>query len=465
MRSRRIPNSAENPLNGHNTSLNICLVVLFSAAMAICSSSCQVAATQSSVPNRNEIALRRANESIERNRKGDVRIRVADARGNPAPGIRIRVNQVSHDFKFGCYLKLNDLASRKSATYQELFSKLFNYAVIGTYWDFIENQEGNPDWSWFDRESTLARKLGAEIQAAPVLWGTNESGTPKWLPKKEDRLIPILKDHVQSALNRNPERIDDWEIVNEPLSKKRDVFAERIGGDYVASAFAWAREAAPTKRLIINEYGVFGSDSSHNYNRDKYRQLLNSLIERNVPIDVIGIQAHANGEWYEPANVAEQLDRYAELGKPIQITEFSSQLLDYDDRKTPMQISGTYKSGVWDAEKQAAFYREFYTIAFGSPQVEAIVTWGLDDERAWLPGIGLVDKSDNPKPVYESLDSIINTEWRTSLEDVTDENGVVDLRGFFGRYHVQIIDPKWAQVGQFSIEKGKANNWVFRLKR
>ena len=35
-----------------------------------------------------------------------------------------------------------------------------------------------------------------------------------------------------------------------------------------------------------------------------------------------------------------------------------------------------------ESGKTAQFYREFYTICFGNPHVDGIVTWGLDDERA-----------------------------------------------------------------------------------
>jgi GH35 family endo-1,4-beta-xylanase len=412
---------------------------------------------------RNEAALSQARENIEKFRKGDVQIKVLDARGKRINNIQLNIKQVSHDFKFGCYLKIDDLAPEKLPEYEKHFAKLFNYAVVGTYWDFVENKRGSENWSWFEREVELSRKLGARIQAAPVLWGTNEAGTPAWLPRSKAELLPVLKHRVQSTLTRFQEAVDDWEIVNEPLAPKTDAFAQSAGRDYIESAFLWARESAPNKRLLLNEYGVFGSVKTHNHNREKYFDLLKELLGKEVPPDVIGIQAHANGEWYEPSNVAEQLNRYAAFGKPIQITEFSAQTFDYKNRRTPLKVLGNYRSGVWDGEMQAEFYREFYTVSFGNPQVEAIVTWGIDDERAWLPGIGLIDTNGNPKPNYEVLDRLINKEWRTNLQINSAPNNIAKFRGFYGNYVVEIVINGKTIKAEFELKKGDKNEWILNV--
>ena len=436
------------------------------------SASCRFAATakDDSAPqnainkSKNEAALLQAQANIEKFRKGDAQIKILGANAKTAKQIQLKIKQSSHDFKFGCYLKIDDLPPEKLPEYEKHFAALFNYAVVGTYWSFIENKRGIEDWSWFEREIALSQKLGARIAAAPILWGTNQAGTPRWLPRQKDELLPMLKKRVQELAAKHANTIEDWEIVNEPLAPKTDVFASRIGSDYLESAFSWAREAAPAERLMLNEYGVFGSVARHNRNRDRYFALLEELIEKDTAIDVIGIQAHANGEWYEPANVAEQLNRYAALGKPIQITEFSAQTLNYNDRQTPLKISGNYQSGIWDAEKQAQFYREFYTIAFGSPQVEAIVTWGLDDERAWLPGIGLIDEEGNPKPNYKALDQLINKEWRTNLQVNLTADKTAKIKGFFGSYEVEaVVNGKTVSMTKFELKKGDKNEWILNL--
>lgn len=427
--------------------------------------SCKVAATTGHAQiERNQTALRQALDGIEKHRKGPALIKVMDSNGKPVAGARLDIRQVSHAFKFGCYLKIDDLDQSKLPDYERRFKGLFNYAVIGAYWDNIENKRGIENWSWFDREAALGEKLGVTIAAAPILWGTSEFGTPRWLPANKAELMPILERRVKASIARDG-RVSDWEIVNEPMAPKGDLFARALGDEYISLAFEWAKDAAPGKRRLINEYGVFGMVKRHNYNRDRYFDLLEKLIAKDAPIDVIGIQAHANGEWYEPANVAEQLARYAGLGKPIQITEFSSQTHDFDDPKSPLEIAGPYRQAVWDSEKQAEFYREFYTIAFGNPQVEAIVTWGLDDERAWLPGIGVVDIFGQPKPAYDQLDHLINNEWKTSVTGVTNNKGIFELRGFYGNYEVTAATQAGvAAKSAFTLIRSNTDVWVVRSK-
>jgi GH35 family endo-1,4-beta-xylanase len=283
---------------------------------------------------------------------------------------------------------------------------------------------------------------------------------PDWLPADKDELMPVLERRVRSAVTRD-ESVTDWEVVNEPLSRKEDAFARSATRKYISSAFTWAKQAAPAKRLMINESGIFG-EGERGYNRERYFDLVKSLIDEGTPVDIIGLQAHAKGEWYEPVNVAEQLERYGQLGKPIQISEFSARTLTSDDGKGPIPITGTYRSGSWDAHKQAEFYREFYTVAFGSPAVEAIVTWGLDDERAWLPGIGLISRDGRPKPAYTALDHLINQEWKTRLDGRTDSDGRFRFRGFYGDYRIELAG-KQAGASTFTLEKGRDNEWTLKL--
>ena len=428
--------------------------LLFLCAFSACNST-----TAKNNQDKNKAALSQAQQNIEKFRKGDVRIKIVGANGKV---VKLNIKQISHRFKFGCYLKIDDLATEKLAAYEKHFAKLFNFAVVGTYWDFVENKRGVENWSWFEREIALGQKMNLKIEAAPILWGTNEAGTPDWLPRRKDELLPIVEKQIETVLAKS-ESIEDLEIVNEQFAPKSDFFARNLGSEYIENAFRQARQIAPSKRLLLNEYGVFGAVEKHNYNRDKYFNLLNELIKKDVPIDVIGIQAHAGGEWFEPANVADELERYAALGKPLQITEFSAQTLNYNDRKTPINILGNYQTGVWNAEKQAEFYREFYTIAFGNPQVEAIVTWGLDDERAWLPGIGLIDENNQPKANYEILNRLINIDWKTNLQINSAANTDAKFRGFYGIYEVEISVNGKLIKKVFELKKDGANEWIIKV--
>lgn len=434
--------------------LNVSLLLLFCANCAFSVRS----ESNPTVAEKSRIALLEAEQNIEKVRKGNALINLQNFKQKD---LSIKVRQISHDFKFGCYLKIDGLTSEQTALYEKYFKQLFNYAVIGTYWDVTENKRGEHFWTNFDKEVAMAKRNGWRIQTAPILWGTNQAGTPNWLPKNKPELQNSLNERIKSYFEKYSEIANDVELVNEPLSPEPDVFANGLNSSYVETAFNQAKKLSPKNRLMLNDYGVFGSISANNYNNDKYFALISQLNKKQTPIDIIGIQSHANREWYSPADVAEKLDRYAALGKPIQISEFSTQTKNYDDRKTYERILGNYRSGIWTDEKQAEFYREFYTIAFGNQNIEAIVQWGLDDIRAWLPGIGLINEQNQPKPNFVVLDELISRKWRTNLEIDVKNAKNAEFRGFFGVYEIEVFSQGKSLAKQtFELKKDVLNNFV-----
>ena len=52
--------------------------------------------------------MKRAEEGIEQNRKGNCRLLVTDKEGNPLKNTEVSVNQISHDFKFGAHIFMLD---------------------------------------------------------------------------------------------------------------------------------------------------------------------------------------------------------------------------------------------------------------------------------------------------------------------------------------------------------------------
>jgi GH35 family endo-1,4-beta-xylanase len=421
-----------------------------------------VSGGNSEIEAKNKAAIEQADRNIEEFRKANAVIKLS---GFKQKNVQIKIRQLTHSFKFGCYLKLDDLPPSQHALYEKYFNRLFNYAVIGTYWDVTENKRGEHFWTNFENEVAMAKRNNWQIQAAPILWGTNQAGTPNWLPNGREELREVLNQRVKRFFENYQNIVTDVEIVNEPLAPTNDLFAKRTDKFYLDAAFGQAKKAAPNSRLILNEYGVFGSVAANNYNYDKYYNLVNELKDRNVPFEIVGIQAHANREWYSPADVWEKLNRYAELGKPIQISEFSAQTRNYEDRTSREKIIGNYRSGVWNDELQAEFYREFYTLAFGHPQVEAIVQWGLDDVRAWLPGIGLIDKNGSPKPNFQVLDDLINRQWRTNLQINVNTAKNTEFRGFLGVYEIQVVaDNKVLRRETVELKKDTKNEFTLSEK-
>ena len=71
---------------------------------------------------------------IERYRKGDCRVKVADG-----PGVTVKVIQKSHDFKFGANIFLLDEfeTPEENRKYRDFFADYFNLATVPFYWNTL----------------------------------------------------------------------------------------------------------------------------------------------------------------------------------------------------------------------------------------------------------------------------------------------------------------------------------------
>jgi hypothetical protein len=150
-------------------------------------------------------------------------------------------------------------------------------------------------------------------------------------------------------------------------------------------------------------------------------------------------------------------DMYKEFNLPIHITEFMPQ-------SGGKAITG-WREGTWTEETQAEFAEQFYTLAFGYPSVVSINWWGLSDRNIWLPGGGLIDEEYNPKPVYNRLMKLIKEDWMTkNLILASDKKGLVNFRGFYGKYQVKITKPDGSiQVMDVHLKEKGENKWEVRL--
>jgi hypothetical protein len=88
----------------------------------------------------------RAKDNIEKYRKGNCKLCFKDKEGNPLVGKTVKINQTSHDFKYGANIFMLDEFENKeyNIKYREEFKKHFNLATVPFYWDGLEPEEGKP---------------------------------------------------------------------------------------------------------------------------------------------------------------------------------------------------------------------------------------------------------------------------------------------------------------------------------
>jgi len=393
---------------------------------------------------REQRTLAATRDAIARHRQGPVIIRVTTPEGRPAAGVKIDVKLTRHAFLFGCnffeFKRHDDPA--KNEQYEKHFEELFNYATLPFYWRGYEWRRGQPDYAKTEAEIAWLAARGIRMKGHPILWG-HEAGEPPWAggqPSPDQQ-----RARVADLLTRF-RQIEFWEVVNEP---------SHIPQPKIDAPYRWAREANGAARLIVNDYHVLTNG------RPEFFRLIARAQENDVPIDAIGMQAHEPRDARLPlARVKRVLDKYAELGLPIHITEFTPTT---DGRPVTDHAADVARGAVWNEATQAEYAEQFYRVCFAHPSVAAITWWDLHEGEAWLAGGGLLRKDFSQKPAYNRLKNLIHQEWTTHTTVTTDETGIARFRGFFGEYQVTVQDERGTASATRSCAQDGENVWHIRL--
>jgi endo-1,4-beta-xylanase len=413
--------------------------------------------------------LERAAANVKRLRMGDVHVTLRRPDGTPLAGVPVQVRQRRHEFLFGCiaFDLVWDRQPPRPERWKERFGELFNLAVFPFYWPTYEPRQGMPEWPRMSEALRWCREEGITPKGHPLVWAC-QSGVPRWLEGLPvERTEELLEARVRNIVRGRAGEIDLWDVVNEAVNvrtwrHKIEAFDDPNDwgvedqvpaiADYVDQAFRWAHEANPEATLILNEYNTIARPTV----RERFVSLVRELQARGTPVSGLGIQCHEpREEWYPPEAVWETLETLAATGLPLHATELHPQ-------SSGKPITGGWRTGSWTEEAQADFTEQLVRLLFGHPAVVSINWWGLSDRTSWLPGGGLLDEEDRPKPVYERLRHLIREEWTTRFDSKTDASGALSFRGFFGDYDL-VVEPPRGRVQRFpiSVRSNEDNRWTF----
>ncbi len=89
-------------------------------------------------------------------------------------------------------------------------------------------------------------------------------------------------------------------------------------------------------------------------------------------------------------------------------------------------------------EMRAEYVANIMTVAFAHPAVESFYFWGEITRSFGFKSDhnseGLPSSSNSPTPVYWRVQELLQNEWRTREKIVSDCDGRIRFRGFFGDY-------------------------------
>ncbi len=226
-----------------------------------------------------------------------------------------------------------------------------------------------------------------------------------------EELLERMREHIHTVMGRYKGKIKVWDVVNEALADNGDEVLRKspwsviIGPDFVEKAFQFAHEADPDALLRYNDYGL-----ENPAKRAKLIKLIKPLLEKKVPVHVIGSQAHLNtGITFETMD--QSLAEMKTLGLPIHITELDVNGAQGGQRSTGADIGGNASATegglVAEADRKLT---EAYTAVFKAflkhrDALKLVVFWGPNDANSWRSrGRPLLfDGDSKPKPAFHAV--------------------------------------------------------------
>jgi endo-1,4-beta-xylanase len=287
--------------------------------------------------------------------------------------------------------------SKLTGTYGDLAGGQFNWLTPGNAmkWGSVEPTRGTFDWAEADQIVAFAEAHDQEVRGHTLVW---HSQNPSWLTNgtwTPAQLSQLMNDHIALEVGRYQGRVAAWDVVNEPFNEdgtyRQTLWYNGLGTGYIAQALTAARAADPAAELYINDYNVEGvnAKSTALYN------LVKSLKEQGVPIDGVGLQAHLIlGQ--VPATFQQNIQRFADLGVDVAITE--------------LDIRMNLPSDSTKLAQQAADYKAVMNACVAVARCTGVTVWGFTDSDSWIPdtfpGQGAATPYDEnfvPKPAYYAI--------------------------------------------------------------
>jgi endo-1,4-beta-xylanase len=328
--------------------------------------------------------------------------------------------QARDGFFFGCDARA--YVQMDTDIFTERFSELFNFAtinhyLIGTNQDF-EPAAGRKQFALRDVIVNDLRGRGTTIEGRPLVW-FHHWVTPEWMRQLSyPQLLTYVERHVREVVRHYDERVQVWEIANEMHDWANEL---RLNPDQIIEvtklACEVARDTNPRVLRLINNCCVFGeyvhqrkwTELDATYPQRTPHQFMRQLIDAGVPFDITGVQMY-----FPTRDLADSIlliDRFAELGRPVHITETgassgpSPNSVKLDTLPLPTTPYAWHRP--WDEELQAEWAEGIYTLAYSRPAVQAISWYDFVDPHGYIKNGGLLrSPAGDRKPVFERLGSL-----------------------------------------------------------
>lgn len=264
---------------------------------------------------------------------------------------------------------------------------------------------GNYDFSDGDVIVAYAKANGFRVFGHALIWHNSVPGWLRNFAGSDSEFEALIEAYIKATVTHFAQEkstingqevsvVAGWDVVNEAFTEaaKNDLFRQRLGSDYVAKCFQWAREADADVKLFYNDYNLESQQSK----MLEVTTMIDDFTSRNIPIDGVGLQMHI--DYMNPSRQQIQSNVDLLLQKNVLI-HFSE--LDMTVNKSRSLKSLSYQRALAQEER----YRQVVELFNNIPPEKrfGITLWGMRDTDSWL-----LNFHDNPNEYPLLFDASYN---------------------------------------------------------
>ncbi|WP_263654312.1 RICIN domain-containing protein [Halomicrobium urmianum] len=245
---------------------------------------------------------------------------------------------------------------------------------------------------------------------------------------------------IEDVITHYGDTIQEWDVVNEavhrghlqegvypgeinadePMSSQRSPWTTQLLADWYAQAESVVDENGLDVEIGTNDFNTLTWD------QDPYYEQVQFLADQGVDVDFMGHQAHigltnVNGQQWDYGIINQLFEQFADLPATQRITEYD--------------MAGDSWSG---HQQRADVMRAFLKTAYGHPDVDEFVIWGMWDETHWKGEAPFFEEDWSEKPAFDVWRNLVLDEWWTDETATTGSDGTATVDTFLGEHEVRV---------------------------
>lgn len=365
------------------------------------------------------------NRSIAEIRKGELVVKAK-------PGDKIKIEQVSHAFWFGCAIANQvfdgSLSDSDIREYKKVFLENFNAAVTenALKWHTMEPERGKVNYAVVDAILEWTDANGLPLRGHNIFWGVPNRVQPWVKELNDEELEATLRNRAEAIALRYKGRFAEYDLNNEMIHG--NYYETRLGPDITKRMARWIHDKDPQAKLYLNDY-----DITTGKRLSDYMQHIRTLLAQGVPLAGIGVQGHLHSDTFDRNELKRSLDSLAVFNLPVCITEFNmpgQRSVYYEDKTLTLSAE--------EEIRKANEMTDFYRICFAHPAVKGILMWGFMEGANWIPASSLYKRDRTPTPAAKAYKNLVFNEWWTNESGVAGKNGAFATSAFYGKYKITV---------------------------